>query len=113
MKQNASDPETLAHCACASRALSDPALEVLWESQHGLERVLGLLPSSFRKLPTGQEDFLGNSHQSFVSFSLAHSFRDHTCSDVLNASLGSLRRNQGPRVGAYATLRPSGTLLPQ
>ncbi|KAH9903501.1 hypothetical protein C8Q73DRAFT_675006 [Cubamyces lactineus] len=66
MKQNASDPETLAHCACASRALSDPALEVLWESQHGLGRVLGLLRSSFRRIPTGQEDFFGNSHHSFV-----------------------------------------------
>ncbi|KAJ8487970.1 hypothetical protein ONZ51_g3870 [Trametes cubensis] len=65
MKQNASDLETLAHCARVSRGLSEPALEVLWEVQHCLDKVLGLLRSSFKKVPCGINRF-GLSHHDLV-----------------------------------------------
>ncbi|KAI0327507.1 hypothetical protein GY45DRAFT_1363252 [Cubamyces sp. BRFM 1775] len=102
MKQNAFDPETLAHCARASRVLSDPALEVLWEYQTGLERVLGLLPSSFRKVSAGHEDFLlGTSRQCFV---LYDAIRDEEWARMLRYTcLVRSFRSGGERVDGLAT----------
>ncbi|KAI0372410.1 hypothetical protein BV20DRAFT_963990 [Pilatotrama ljubarskyi] len=56
MKQSADDRGALAQCARVSRAFSEPALEVLWQELSGLDQLLGLLPTSFRKVLRGQSD---------------------------------------------------------
>ncbi|OJT05684.1 hypothetical protein TRAPUB_3476, partial [Trametes pubescens] len=72
MIQSADEHNTLAKCAIVSRALSEPALEVLWEKQQGLGKLLGLLPASFKKADSGADvqDQFGNNieSESFVLY---------------------------------------------
>ncbi|KAI0356990.1 hypothetical protein OH77DRAFT_1519902 [Trametes cingulata] len=74
MKQSADDPGVLTQCARVSRAFSEPALEVLWEKLWGLDRLLALLPSSFKKVSRGlsgdseddDDDAFGFTRTTFV-----------------------------------------------
>lgn len=76
MKQSADEESTLAQCARVSHAFSEPALEVLWEEQEGLGKLLGLLPASFKKADSNldAEDQFGNNIEpvSFVSTSITY-----------------------------------------
>lgn len=53
MRQSADEQDTLAQCARVSRAFSEPALEVLWEKQEGLELFFRLLSSSIKMVDIG------------------------------------------------------------
>ncbi|KAI8989192.1 hypothetical protein BD414DRAFT_522301 [Trametes punicea] len=69
MKQNADDERALARCARVAHAFLDPALEVLWEEQEGLDRLFALLPSSIAKVRVGvdgEDEALGVRISCFV-----------------------------------------------
>ncbi len=53
MKQSADEQDTLAQCARVSRAFSEPALEILWERQEGLEILFRVLSSSIEMVDIG------------------------------------------------------------
>ena len=55
MLQCANDGPTLSICARVSRALSEHALEVLWEEQEGIASLFMLLPQSVRCI-SGQDE---------------------------------------------------------
>ncbi|KAH9939241.1 uncharacterized protein BXZ73DRAFT_43729, partial [Epithele typhae] len=55
MYQSLGDRRTLVSCAQVSRAISEPAVEVLWETLRGIGRLLALLPSSVKRI-TGQDN---------------------------------------------------------
>ncbi|KAL1948552.1 hypothetical protein VTO73DRAFT_12627 [Trametes versicolor] len=53
MRQCADEQDTLAQCARVSRVFSEPALEVLWEEQEGLELFFRILSSSIKMVDIG------------------------------------------------------------
>ncbi|KAH9848527.1 hypothetical protein C2E23DRAFT_739168 [Lenzites betulinus] len=79
MKQS-SDQRSLARWARVSRRFTDAALEVLWEKQTGLDRVLDLLPASFKRVEIsmiGDEDEEGGEPDlKLYNFVLYDNIRD-------------------------------------
>ncbi len=56
MRQSTADGATLANCARVSRAISELALEVLWEELTGFEPLCSILPKSVKSFRSVDED---------------------------------------------------------
>lgn len=73
MKQSADRQEALASCARVARAISGPALEVLWEELIGVEHLFSLLKTSVKRI-IGQDGETNLSYRHYVGtcFSFRH-----------------------------------------
>ncbi|RPD61772.1 hypothetical protein L226DRAFT_612237 [Lentinus tigrinus ALCF2SS1-7] len=66
MEQNAENVSTLSSCARVSHAFSEPALEVLWREQSGLNRLLSILRKSVKCIPIAIDNMPGFTINRYV-----------------------------------------------